>query len=61
MLVMDTPAACGLALMRAWRAVLAVMQAGCEETYAMMQAAEGLHRMRPTAADTRTYAEKLVD
>ena len=56
--------------MRAWRFVHG--QAGCEETYAMMQAREGLHRRRdgakyldnlvrakPTVADTRAYAELM--
>ena len=55
--------------------VFGMMQTGCEETYAMLQAAEGLRRrrgggakylahlvrMRTTAADTRAYAEKLMD
>ena len=67
-LVMDTLAACGLAVMRAWRFVHG--QAGCEETYAMIQVAEGLRRRRggakysehlvrtrPTVVDTRAYAE----
>ena len=39
-LVMDTPAACGLAAMRAWRFVHG--QAGCEKTYAMTQAWDGV-------------------
>ena len=46
-LVMNTPAACGLAVMLGWRFVHS--QAGCEQTYAMMQAAEGLHRRRDGA------------
>ena len=44
---MNTLAACGLAVMLGWRFVLS--QAGCEQTYAMMQAAEGLYRRRDGA------------
>ena len=69
-IVVGMPAACGLAMMLGWRVVHGTT--GYEETYSMMQAAEGLRRrrdgakclehlvrMRPTVVDTRAYAEAL--
>ncbi|MFM7981434.1 MAG: hypothetical protein ACKPKO_19170, partial [Candidatus Fonsibacter sp.] len=53
-LVMGTIAACGLAVMLGWRFVHG--QVGCEETYAIMQFPEGLHRRR----DGAKYLERPV-
>jgi len=45
--VVDTPVACGLAVMVAWRFVHG--QAGWDETYVMMKVAQGFHRRRDGA------------